>query len=136
MFLYTKYVLCIFSTKFSYVTSFPVLKHLPIRTYSKPHIECTPLPLMSRGAAGSFVLWKSLYVPLVLTDVGYMFLSRAMAPPSFHLGSVLKKSQRAVYKTVDKYLSLRNTCFGWKSVLLGSKLSDLYASSNLPLYKE
>lgn len=33
-------------------------------------------------------------------------------------------------------VSLWNTCFGWKSIFLGSKLSDLYASSNLPLYKK
>lgn len=33
-------------------------------------------------------------------------------------------------------IALWNTCFGWKSILLGSKRSGLYASSNLPLYKK
>lgn len=59
---------------------------------------------MSIGVAGSLLLWKILYIPIVLTVVGYTFLSRVMAPLSFPLDLVLKKSQHAVFKTVEKYL--------------------------------
>lgn len=59
---------------------------------------------MSIGVAGSLLLWKSLYIPIVLAVVGYTFLPRVMVPSSFHLDSVLKKSQHATSKTVDKYL--------------------------------
>lgn len=59
---------------------------------------------MSIGVAGSLLLWKSLYIPSGLTVVGYIFLSKVMAPSSIHLDSVLKKSQRAISETVVKCL--------------------------------
>lgn len=67
---------------------------------------------MSIGVAGSLLLWKSLYIPIVLTVVGYTFLFRVTAPSSFHLDSVSKKSQHAVSKTVDKYLCETHTLAG------------------------
>lgn len=112
-------------------TSFLMGKHSLIRAYSKTPTECTPLPLMSAGAARSLPLWRSFSSPRPLTAVGCTFLSRATVPSSFHLHLVLK-SQRATSKTVAKYLCETH----WLEKYLVRLKTDLCASYNLPLYRE
>lgn len=62
---------------------------------------CTT-PTMSVGVTGSLLFQKSLPILVILTVVIYIFICPVMAPSSFHLESVLMKSQRELSKTVAK----------------------------------
>lgn len=133
MFLYTKYVLHIFSMVFLH----NLLSYT--KTFTNTSLFQNTHWMYTTPTNVNWSCWfiASLEKPLYSYSFGscriYIF-AQSDGSFIFSFGFSIEEISTCHFQN-GRQVPLWNTPLGWKNTLLGSKLSDLYASSDPPLYK-